>query len=314
MSDTAKALKPVKLGSWLLNECIPTASLPSKLTSRVARKVRRLILSRKDVPIKFTYNGVVLVAPLSHDLPLIAANFPRNSINFGEVVAQTAKASANLLVIDVGANIGDSVVLGGLLPNVRYLCIEGAEEFIPYLKTNTLGRADVHVAHVIVGQEGESITIQTKLGSGKAVAGSKGSTAVKPLDMIVKEYGWDGNGSVLLKVDTDGFDAQILVQSSSFIETYHPNIFFEFDPVLADQSKVSPTAAIDFLISAGYTTFETWDKYGSRLIGAEGSDASRVFEELSRYCREASKNFGDSTMYLDVLARVSPKVSGSESS
>jgi FkbM family methyltransferase len=302
MRNTHSTIKPNKFGSWLLNECLKTGSKHSKLTSRLAKKVRKTIVTRKDIPIEFIYNGKLLVAPLSHEIPFIAANFPRNSINFGEVVAQIASASKDLLVIDVGANIGDSVALGGALPNVKYLCIEGAEEFMPYLRTNTHGRDDVHVVNVIVGEEGETISIETRSGSGSVTSGLGGSVPVKPLDAIVFEYGWIG-GNALLKIDTDGFDAQILLQSSSFIQKYRPDIFFEFDPILADQSSVLPTAAIDFLVSAGYTTFEAWDKYGSLLIGAESSEASRVFQELSRYCREASKNFSGSTMYLDVLAR-----------
>jgi FkbM family methyltransferase len=302
MRNTHSTIKPNKFGSWLLNECLKTGPVHSKLTSRLAKKARNQIVTRKDMPIEFMYNGKLLVAPLSHEIPFIAANFPRNSINFGEVVARIANNSKELLVIDVGANIGDSAALGGALPNVTYLCIEGAEEFMPYLRTNTLGRSDVHVVNVIVGEEGETISIETRSGSGSVTSALGRSVPVKPLDAIVSEYGWDG-GSALLKIDTDGFDAQILLQSSAFIQKYHPNIFFEFDPVLADQSTVPPIAAIDFLISAGYRTFEAWDKYGSRLIGAESSEASRVFQELSRYCREATKNFSGSTMYLDVLAR-----------
>jgi FkbM family methyltransferase len=301
-------LNPHKFGSWLVGVCMESAmpvSIRSKLLNRLAREVRSVMLRSQDYPIEFTYCGNEILAPLSHELPMIAARYAFNSLNFGGVVEKVAESFSNVLVVDIGANIGDSVVVGGVRPNVKYLCIEGAKEFIPYLIRNVGLRSDVQVVGAIIGDPAQQVTIKSSRGTGSAIVGKIGSVSVKSLATVVLESGWIGTEKILLKIDTDGFDAQIMHQSSDFIFENRPEIFFEYDPILTDQSSVSLIEAIDLLLRAGYDRFEVWDKYGSRLLQVCSSSVSEMFNDLNNYCREASRNFLNETMYFDVWASCS---------
>jgi FkbM family methyltransferase len=284
-----------------MNSAMPR-SMGSKLRNRFAREIRSTILRSRDFPIEFTYSGAKLLAPFSHELPMISARYPKNSVNFGAVVERTAETSVSLLVVDVGANIGDSTVLGRSLPNVRYLCIEGSEDFIPYLRRNVGSRGDVQIVPAIIGQVGELLSIQSGRGTGNAIVGQAGSIPVRSLASVVSECKWSDIDKILLKIDTDGFDAQILVQSSEFIAAHKPDIFFEYDPIMADQSHTPTIAAIEMLLRIGYSSFEVWDKYGSRLLGTSKVNAGGIFSDLTRFCRESSSNYVNETMYFDVWA------------
>ncbi len=73
--------------------------------------LRRLAVRAGDPAIRYTLDGTDLLLPLSHDLPMHRARYPRYSANLGDVAAAVAAARPEATMVDIGANIGDSVAI-----------------------------------------------------------------------------------------------------------------------------------------------------------------------------------------------------------
>jgi FkbM family methyltransferase len=277
-------------------------TVPGKVAAALLTLVRDQITTRSDQTIEFKLNGTTIKAPLSHNLPIYHAVLPEYSQNFGEVVGLIGASHPQVVVLDIGANIGDSVILGGRHRNVTYVCIEGAAEFLPYLYANTASRSDVKVVPAIVGEQGTVAIISASGGTGVATAGI-GTIPVRSLESIAEQSIDHDSSHVLIKIDTDGFDAEILCRSSNYISTKRPDIFFEFDPVLAKRSGTTPTELIDLLVKLEYRSFIAWDNLGTRLFKVDGDQAQQLFSDLDHFCRQSSSLLDAGTVYLDIWAK-----------
>jgi FkbM family methyltransferase len=277
-------------------------TVPGKVAAALLILVRDQIVTRYDQTIEFELNGTKITAPLSHNLPIYHAVLPKYSQNFGEVVGLIGSSHPQVVVLDIGANIGDSVILGGRHQNVTYVCIEGAAEFLPYLYANTASRSDVKVVPAIVGEQGTVAIICASGGTGVTTAGI-GTIPVQSLEFIAAQSIDKENSHVLVKIDTDGFDAEILCRSANYISTKRPDIFFEFDPVLAERSGTKPTELIDLLVELGYRSFIAWDNLGTRIAEVDGDRAQRLFSDLDHFCRQSSALLDAGTVYLDIWAK-----------
>ena len=92
----------------------------------------------------------------SHDLPRILAMLPDYGRNVADVVL--ALGVEQPIVIDVGANIGDTaLVLARFAPGAKVLCVEGDARFMPVLKSNTSQISGVTIAQAVLSDRGSSV-------------------------------------------------------------------------------------------------------------------------------------------------------------
>src|SRR5689334_15134237 len=104
---------------------------------RWGRRLRRLILKWTDPVVSWELNGRKLRLPLSHELPFYRQQLPTYSANLERLAAALRKAHGKLVMIDVGANIGDSVALVGAGPGDACLLLEGDPRYFALLEANT---------------------------------------------------------------------------------------------------------------------------------------------------------------------------------
>jgi hypothetical protein len=83
---------------------------------------------------------------LSHDLAFNIKNYPTYNKNLGLVAEILSKKYLSLNIIDVGANVGDSVVIIQDKINANFLCIEGNPKFIPLLKENQKNLKNIQIS------------------------------------------------------------------------------------------------------------------------------------------------------------------------
>ncbi|HEV3329398.1 MAG TPA: FkbM family methyltransferase [Bryobacteraceae bacterium] len=158
-----------------------------------------------------------------------------------------ALSAQTLAVVDVGANVGDSVILleRHLPGRCKFLCIEPNPEWLPYLKANTAG-IPVEIIPCFIG-EGQLLAVNS---SAPGTAGSKITETgdrSRPLDEIC-----EGRQIDLLKVDTDGFDFPILRSGSRTLSSRKPALFFEWDPLLWKEQGEDPEGVFEWLSTLGY--------------------------------------------------------------
>jgi FkbM family methyltransferase len=218
----------------------------------------------------------------SHRLPRYLADFQNYSVNMAKIVAEVQKKYRNLTVIDVGANIGDSVALIKSLVDVPILCIDGNASTNMLLLENTRIYKNVQVEKVILGQKKKRMKMgfSGEFGTSHLEKNNKFIT-VYPLTEILKKY-ISYQQSKFLKIDTDGYDGKILRGSKQLIRKTKPIIFFEYDPYSFQKAKDNGLAILRFLKELGYDYILIYDNTGEYICSVN-LDNHELLAELSHY-------------------------------
>jgi FkbM family methyltransferase len=210
-----------------------------------------------------------------------------------------------LRAIDIGANVGDTAALIRESAEIPVLCIEGDPALIPLLRENAarLGPG-VEMEHSFVGPDGMAMNLEAAddLGRNTCLVEAidpLGSVRLRSLRSILTDHP-DFAGSKLLKIDTEGFDFDILRQSLEFILEAKPAIFFEYDPHFRPAEPCAGLDAIDKLIGAGYSDFIYYDNFGNFLLHAEASRRG-ILGDLDSYLA-SNRKYGVAVYYFDVCA------------
>lgn len=211
----------------------------------------------------------------------------------------------NEAIIDIGANVGDS--LAGMIEqnsNCSYLCIEADEYFFDFLCKNTqriqakISNSKIFVNNSLVGKNITGVSLEGERGTKHAVIDSNGKIKSKPLDEIVSMYP-KINNIRLLKSDVDGFDYDVINSSLEVVKKYKPLIFFEcqydFKWQLDGYLKLFNT-----LNSLGYDRYVVLDNFGDIMLQTV---EIKIIKQLLEYIeRQNNKESTRTIYYFDILA------------
>lgn len=261
---------------------------------------------RKPRNTRIQFGALVIEAPLDH--PAVYWRYlPRGfNQNYVQVVRGTLERRSGL-VIDVGANIGDGVALlrsAGI--DAPILAIEGADAWFELLQRNTASLAGVSTQKALLGDgENRRQTLAVEKGSGRLVPGGT-DAAIVSLDEVLAERG--GGPVAVLKTDTDGFDARVLLGARKLLERQHPVVFAELDDTMLRAQGNSAEQLLGYLRECGYEWVIAWDHNGRWM------DALPLDQGLGDLVRQFPG--GIATPYLDIAAfaaqdrEIAEKVSG----
>jgi FkbM family methyltransferase len=194
-------------------------------------------------------------------------------------------------MIDIGANIGDTVLMVKSKSDIPILCIEGENKFISYLHKNISKYKNVFVEESFVGDK-KSIKGNYILsgGSGRIIEDDKQTEInFKSLEEILTKYP-EFKTCKLLKIDTDGFDCRIIKNEIAFIASVKPVIFFEYDPFF--YNKENSINVFDLLSEAGYSRAVFYENTGDYLLTTQLRDKELLADlhyyfsgrNMNRYC------------------------------
>jgi FkbM family methyltransferase len=205
---------------------------PRPMAAFGLRALRRLAPVFGDPLVELELDGTALCIPLSHDLGAIRTRLPHYSSAIGRLAASVAAAEPDAAVIDIGANVGDTVAIVRRHADLKMLCIEASSFYFELLKRNTRSIARVELVHCLVADEdGGSTQLQHSRGSASPVR-LEGGTRGRTLAEVVAERPVFSERTRILKIDTDGMDGAILRGSRNWLARKLPIIAFEYDPYL----------------------------------------------------------------------------------
>ncbi|KKP24481.1 MAG: hypothetical protein SZ59_C0002G0327 [candidate division TM6 bacterium GW2011_GWF2_28_16] len=249
--------------------------------------------------------------PGNHALKNYQEVFKRYDIALGEITKIINNKYPDLTVIDIGANIGDSAALISKYRKIPTLCIEGNENFLPTLKENakTIG-THIFIEECFVGKDNTILDInkiETKRGTAninKAIKNNKlhdtvSDIAMQSLETILNKY-TNFRNSKLIKIDTDGYDFEIIKNSQEIINQLKPVIFFEYDPSMAQNGEQESINTINSLVNSGYKQFIIYDNFGNYLLSLDNKNISN-FVDLNSYLR-SNKKYKQIVYYFDICA------------
>jgi FkbM family methyltransferase len=166
-------------------------------------------------------------------------------------------ADRELLIVDVGANIGDTAsIICNHVSNVRFICIEAAENYLRFFHKNTAS-LNVELIQAIAGDKSGSAALGLNSARGTAsIIYGRDVRRMVTLDDVVHA------NPDLIKIDTDGFDLKVLRGARSLLKRC-PHLFLEFSPYhLRTYGHDDPSSLLPLLSADGYLHMIVYDHVG----------------------------------------------------
>lgn len=191
---------------------------------------------------------VHILAPPGHPIEIFRRQHPLYDRRLAALSALVSDARPGTVLIDVGANIGDTAALCRLAGcSLEIIAVEPSDTYLAYLNRNRRIApgifANVHPVRAFIGPPGVKLQLVENNGTASvrsAATGAVGSETDHTPPTIGLTELTDRSVS-LLKTDTDGFDAEILISNIDWLRNERPIIWSEAD--------VSPAAS-----SSGWAT------------------------------------------------------------
>jgi FkbM family methyltransferase len=263
-------------------------------------------MQTEHVPGKeYLVGRTTLVLPFDHALDQYQRQWNRYDRALGELSRLVWQKYRNFSAIDVGANVGDSAALISAYHDVNTLCVEGTKIFLPFLIENArrIGpQVMVEYAFVGDGTYKSQLTHQpNSRGSAKLVPNETTgvNVPVKTLRSLIAENALFKTPR-LIKIDTDGYDFNIINSSVELLSQLKPVLFYEYAPFERPATLNHGVQSFRSLIEAGYRHFVVYDNFGNFLIHLNQDDIEKFIDLNSYLC--SNESFGKAVFYFDICA------------
>jgi len=280
------------------------ADTKDRLLSRLRRRfftlMRKILGQSGKRYIRFNLADSEILVPLGHDLPLIRSAFPWYSNNIARLCGYMSERYPDLHLIDIGANIGDTVAIIREQSQCPILCVEADNYYFNILSEN-LRRANlqpVRAVRAFVGTYTGELKGQLAASAGTAHFENhqEGVTNITKLSQLVESFPQFRN-SKILKIDTDGFDCSILRAELDWLRETKPMIFFEYDPFFFRNQPYDGNRIFEDLSQAGYTFAILYDNVGDYLTSVDLQRDSEILSDVQKYFIDRKGR-----EYLDIAA------------
>ena len=228
--------------------------------------------------------GKYLQMRASHKLPSYYDESPFYDRALPRISKKMSEIDGYLDFVDIGANIGDTVSLVTDKVDGTFLCVEGDGQFLPFLKNNTsrIKNSKVIIEENYCGEDSiqdDHLKVHRENGTARLisenVADGLDGVKLKSLDDMIKEHAYFKKTN-LLKIDTDGFDFNVLKSGLKFLKETKPVIYFEFDPELCLMNNEEPLSVFDLLHENGYYEALVYDNFGIPIKVTDMSDKGEI--------------------------------------
>lgn len=256
-----------------------------------------------DADVDFEVSGLKITLPSGHDLPTFQKDFPLYDALLGHIAKFLPDRH---LVIDVGANVGDTVAaMSQSNPLLSYLCIEADDYFFEYLEKNvSLIKTNCRDVHIQTHKTLVGVDVQASSLSGgsrtKTVVTTDNSDVAIPTTKVDSIYADLANETplALLKVDVDGYDYDVINSAIETLRNSNSYIYFECDLQSSDGLK-HYGKTLNKLHELGYTYFSVFDNFGYPMTLTQSVD---VVSKLIEYAYIQKMRSSHKTIYyLDIL-------------
>ena len=254
---------------WLLDTLLrtPVNGIASRSRYKLLRGTRKLRLLLSDPLVTFPLGGCRLRLPLSHELPFYKRTFPEYALNLGRVSFCVRQKYPDLMMIDVGANVGDSVAIVRMFSDHAILCVEGEPHFFQLLAENTRSLPGIELEQTFLGAKGDHVRrICTERGNAQVCLGSApGQADICTLSEVVARHPRFA-GAKLIKLDAEGFDCKIIAAEPALLLRSKPVLFFEYYPDSCQMAGHEAFPVFSLLFELGYSSLLIYQNVGRYLM------------------------------------------------
>jgi len=221
--------------------------------------------------------------PFSHQLPVYLSGDGYYDALIPRVTTFIRAREGPICGIDVGANIGDTILAAFGDSRDQFLAVEPNPEFFEYLGKNVAEIQGVRLSKAVCGaMDGQaSYSVATAAGTARFEKSASYGTAMEcqRLDTLVLGYS-EFSRCNFLKIDTDGHDFEVLRGARKLIAAAMPVILFECDIFKNSNYVEDVLDALRFFASVGYKNALVYDNGGYLFGHLDLSDVSSFSEAL----------------------------------
>lgn len=276
---------------------------------RYLRYLKRKLVKKttEDKDIQYQIEKYTLLLPSSHKLPEYQSLFKNYDKKLKFIIQIIENQNEKDVIIDIGANVGDTAATIRSFSNSEIYCVEGDKFYLEYLKKNIQVIPNVKIvdSYIVGRKQFENYQIIRSNGTAKlqCLNEEKNSDVIKLVTIqdMIHNYGINPKLIELIKIDTDGFDFDILLANKEYIAAFKPSIYFEYDISFNKSDELDSIDTIMFLESFGYS-FIVYDNFGN-LLTVVFENANDIFTRLNHYLYSCKK-YGGGINYLDIFASV----------
>lgn len=270
-------------------------------------KIKRLYrIIHPEKPQRFyEIDGFTLDMGNGHMLSLIQ----RENLMYDRFVPYLGKLAGNSVdkwIIDIGANVGDTVA--GMIKHTacNILCVEPTEKFYDLCRKNIKGfgekyqdRVSLVQAYIVENEEKEYGSV---ISGGTAVRREFENVASSVwsyrLATVLNKHKINFGDVALIKVDTDGYDSECIMSVGEVLKDISPFLYWEnqIDTIEQYQKFLK---MVEYLNKMEYENFFIFDNFGNYLCEVNDVGLKDINAYLLRMLQKQSTR---SFYYVDVLA------------
>lgn len=261
-----------------------------KLTAKFFRLIRQCVLRAADPACKMNIWGRPMYMPFSHELPSCLARGWHYDQVLLRISNHIRSTQGPICGIDVGANVGDTIVAVLNDDKDKFLGIEPNRTFFRYLTRNLGGKPNVQLLKTVCSAR-DSVTpylVTTGRGTSRFEKCSQNGEQYQTecLDTIVARN-HEFFRCNFLKIDTDGNDFEVLRGARKLIANAKPAVLFECE--MRDNANYIEDVfeAFKFFSEAGYAFAIVYDNDGELLgpldLKALSNFAQGLFYQLTSH-------------------------------
>lgn len=211
---------------------------------------------------------------------------PEYDRNFPTLAKFAREKYPNGVIIDIGANIGDTIaMLATYGVSNDIIAIEGEINYYRLLLENKkLFKNNIKTFNIFLGEKTEEVDagLDIEKGTAKLIKSLREKTKVMSFDDFYNKEKFEN--VVLFKSDTDGYDLKVLKGAKDFLNNFKPIIFFEYDEYYFTLNSESGIEIFPVLYGLGYQKAIFYDNYGRFLISIDTNSFNHI-EQLTRYIK-----------------------------
>jgi FkbM family methyltransferase len=244
-----------------------------------------------------------------HHLPHALQRYPGYALNIARIAKHLTACYPDLCVIDIGANVGDTVALIRSVVDIPIVCIEGDETYYDYLVKNVVQFHNVTTHKYFLGDIEQTLAgdVVSKLGTLYITTEGRKTIQLVTLDRFLQSTQTSGRLK-LLKIDTDGYDAKIIRGGLQYVRECKPVIVFEYDRRTQENARENGLDILGTLQSCGYDLILFYDNVGRYVCSSNVRNVG-FLNEMHAYI---SKRKGLITYYDICVFHDSDNLAGRE--
>jgi len=269
-----------------------SARIKAKLLDLLYRQLSSIV----DPLVTFEINGFPMRMPFSHKLPFYLKEFPGYCANLARITKITRNKYPDFTLIDVGANIGDSLALLRKIGDFPVLCIEGDELFFGILKRNAGQFANVKLLRAYAGEENTCLSAAAKRHDGTAhLSDTPQEDPLVRIGRLPDLIGPDQRfiDPRMIKIDTDGYDCKVIRGAADLLARAKPVLFFEYDPSFLAEHNDDGISIFRQLSDIGYEQMLVYDNFGKFLFSLRTAQESLIRDLHNEFSGHQGKKYCD---------------------